>query len=97
LLQGELLSPELLTEATRVQCSGRDRVFGQDNAWGLGFAVDDDGFGMGGTGGSLAAASAVGGYAFAFVTGSMGDHARAETLENEFRACLGLPPLEPAD
>ena len=52
---------------------------------------------MGGTGGSLAAASAVGGYAFAFVTGSMGDHARAETLENEFRACLGLPPLEPAD
>ena len=80
-----------------MQCSGRDRVFGQDNAWGLGFAVDDDGFGMGGTGGSLAAASAVGGYAFAFVTGSMGDHARAETLENEFRACLGLPPLEPAD
>jgi hypothetical protein len=49
------------------------------------------------TGGSLAAASAVGGYAFAFPTGSMGDHARAETLENEFRACRELPPLEPAD
>ncbi len=95
LLQGELLSAELLAEATRAQCSGPDRVFGEDNAWGLGFAVDDDGFGMGGTGGSVAAASTVGGYAFAFVTGSMGDHARAEAIENELRACLGMPPLEP--
>jgi CubicO group peptidase (beta-lactamase class C family) len=94
LLQGELLSPDLLAEATRVQCSGPDRVFGHENAWGLGFAVDEDGYGMGGTGGSFAAASTVGGYALAFVTGSMGDHARAAAIENEFRACLGLPPLE---
>jgi CubicO group peptidase (beta-lactamase class C family) len=94
LLQGELLSPELLAEATRAQCSGPDRVFGRDHAWGLGFAVDEDGYGMGGTGGSFAAASTVGGYAMAFVTGSMGDHARAGAVENTFRACLGLPPLE---
>ena len=97
LLEGDLLSPVLLAEATRAQCSGPDRVFGHDNAWGLGFAVDDDGFGMGGTGGSVAAASTVGGYALAFVTGSMGDHARAEAIENEFRACIGLPPLDTED
>ena len=94
LLRGVLLSPDLLAEATRAQCSGPDRVFGHDNAWGLGFAVDADGYGMGGIGGSLAAASTVGGYAFAFLTGSMGDHSRAAAVENVFRSCLGLSPLE---
>jgi hypothetical protein len=48
LLRGELLSPGLLGEATMAQCSGVDAVFGHDNAWGLGFGVDADGFGMGG-------------------------------------------------
>ena len=94
LLQGELLSPDLLAEATRAQCSGVDRVFGHENAWGLGFGIDEDGYGMGGTGGSFAAASTVGGYAIAFVTGSMGDHARATAVENAFRSCLGLAPLD---
>ena len=32
---------------------GLDRVFGFENAWGLGFGVDDDGYGMGGLGGSV--------------------------------------------
>ena len=94
LLQGELLSPDLLAEATRAQCSGIDRVFGHDVSWSLGFSVDEDGYGMGGTGGSFAAASTVGGYAIAFVTGSMGNHDRAATIENTFRECLGLAPLE---
>ena len=94
LLQGELLSPELLAEATSEQCSGRDRVFGHDNAWGLGFGLDEDGFGMGGLGGSYAGASTRGGYAFAFVTGTMGDGSAGAVVENAFRSCLGLPPLE---
>jgi CubicO group peptidase (beta-lactamase class C family) len=94
LLQGQLLSPDLRAEATRIQSSGVDRVFGEENAWGLGFGIDEDGYGMGGTGGSFAAASTVGGYAMAFVTGSMGDHARATTVENAFRSCLGLAPLD---
>jgi CubicO group peptidase (beta-lactamase class C family) len=94
LLSGEILSPELLTEATRVQCSGPDLVLGHDNAWGLGFAVDDDGYGMGGLGGSVGAASTVGGYAFGFVTGTMGDGSVGAALENAFRDCLGLAPLE---
>ena len=59
------------------------------------YAVDrqDDGFGMGGTGGSVGWASVVGDYAFGFVTGSMGNHDRADRLENAFRSCLGLAPI----
>lgn len=53
LLRAQVLSPELIDEATTAQCSGRDVVFGHDNAFGLGFAVDEDGFGMGGLGGSV--------------------------------------------
>ncbi len=107
LLQGKLLSPALLGEATAAQCSGVDAVFGQDTAWGLGFGVDTDGFGMGGSGGSYAGASTVGGsggsyagastvggYAFAFVTGTMGSDARATAVENTFRGCIGVPPLD---
>jgi CubicO group peptidase (beta-lactamase class C family) len=63
LLQGELLFPGLLAEAASVHCSGVDAVFGQGSAWGLGFGVDPDGFGMGGLGGSIGWASSAGGYA----------------------------------
>jgi CubicO group peptidase (beta-lactamase class C family) len=94
LLRGELLSAGLLAEATAAQCSGEDRVFGFDNAWGLGFAVDPDGYGMGGLGGSVGWASTAGGYAYAFVTGSMGSHDRSDAVENALRSCLGLPPME---
>ena len=94
LMRGELLSPALLGEAIAPQCSGPDRVFGFDNAWGLGFAVDDDGYGMGGLGGSVGWASVAGGYAYAFVAGSMGDHDRSDAVENALRSCLGLRPLE---
>ena len=83
----------MLAEAIRPQCSGPDLVFGADNAWGLGFGIDDDGFGMGGLGGSYGGASTRGGYAIAFVTGTMGTHKRVETLENTVRACIGVPPL----
>jgi len=95
LAAGQLLSPDLLTEAVTVQCSGTDRVFGGDNAWGLGFGVDADGYGMGGLGGSSAFTSTEGGYSIAFVTGSMGAHDRGTALENSVRDCLGLTPLAP--
>ena len=94
LLRGKLVSAALLGEATAAQCSGMDAVIGQDAAWGLGFGVDTDGFGMGGSGGSYAGASTLGGYAFAFVTAAMGSHARATAVENAFRGCIGVPPLD---
>ena len=94
LLGGQLLSAGLLREATTAQCSGVDAVYGHDNAWGLGFGVDADEFGMGGLGGSYAGAITAGGYTFGFVTAAMGDHARATEIENALRACLGLPPFD---
>ncbi len=93
LAAGRLLSPGLLAEAVTPQCSGPDRVFGADNAWGLGFGVSDDGYGMGGLGGNYAGTSTSGGYSIGFVTGSVGDSARVDALENTLRDCLGLPPL----
>ena len=48
----------------------------------------------GGTGGSYAGASTAGRYALGFVTALMGSHSRVDAVENAFRACLGLPPLE---
>ena len=49
---GALLSPEMLAEAVTPQCAGPDRVFGDDTAWGLGFGISEDGYGMGGLGGT---------------------------------------------
>jgi hypothetical protein len=55
--------------------------------------VDVDGFGMGGTGGHYGVWSAVGGYAFAFVTALMGTHERADRIEDALREVVGAPPL----
>jgi hypothetical protein len=48
---------------------------------------------MGGLGGNYGGTSTSGGYSIAFVTGSVGDFARVDALENTLRNCLGLPPL----
>jgi CubicO group peptidase (beta-lactamase class C family) len=93
LLEGRLLSPGLLAEATSVQCSGPDLVFGRDNAWGLGFAVEGDGYGMGGLGGSLGWTITDARYAFAFVTGHVRTYDQATLIDNAVRDCLGLPQL----
>ena len=93
LATGRLLSPEMLAEAVTPQCAGPDRVFGQDNAWGLGFGISDDGYGMGGLGGNYGGTSTAGGYTVGFVTGSAGSYDRAGKLENTLRECLGLWPI----
>jgi len=94
LLDSTLLSTSLSGEMATSHCSGPDAVMGHEASWGLGVAVDADGFGMGGTGGNLGWASRVGRYAYGFVTGSVGSHERSDLVENALRACLGLPPLE---
>jgi CubicO group peptidase (beta-lactamase class C family) len=91
-----VLSPGMLAEAVSPQCSGPDRVFGDENAWGLGFGISDDGYGMGGLGGNYGGTCTTGGYTIGFVTGSVGSFDRVDLLENTLRHCLGLPPI-PSD
>jgi CubicO group peptidase (beta-lactamase class C family) len=87
LQEGRLLSPTMLAAATSAAASGTDRVMGDERAWGLGFVLDADGYGMGGLGGSLGWWSATGEYAFGFVTGEIAGFDRAERLDDAVRAC----------
>jgi hypothetical protein len=66
---------------------------GGEREWGLGVALDPDGYGMGGLGGSFGLWSQAGRYAVAFLTGHIGTHDRGELMENAVREALGLPPL----
>lgn len=93
LVAGRIVSKQLLQEIATPQCSGPDRVFGHEVSWGLGVAVDEDGFGMGGSGGHYGGWSAVGGYALGFVTGTMGTHERVERIEAALREVIGALPL----
>jgi CubicO group peptidase (beta-lactamase class C family) len=93
LAEGRLLSPAMLQQMTTVTSEGLDRVVGGPVTWGLGVAVDDDGWGMGGTGGSFGWWSRAGGYALGFVTGHVAGHDRGGRVENAVRACLGLDPV----
>jgi CubicO group peptidase (beta-lactamase class C family) len=92
--EGRLLSPAMRAQATAAVASGHDLVMGDERSWGLGVVVDDDGFGMGGLGGSVGWWSEAGRYAFGFVTGEIAGYDRGERLENAVRACLGLPPIQ---
>jgi CubicO group peptidase (beta-lactamase class C family) len=91
--EGRLLDQGLLAEASSAQAVGDDLVLGTNQAWGLGFALEPDGWGMGGLGGNLGWMSAEGGYAYAFVTGSVGGFERSDVVENAARAVLGLGPV----
>jgi CubicO group peptidase (beta-lactamase class C family) len=92
--EGRILSKALLAEAITVHASGPDRVFGDDASWGLGFGLDGSDYGMGGTGGSYGGTNQAAGYAIGYVTGCAGTFDPLSAVENEFRRCLGLPPLE---
>lgn len=94
LLRGELLSEGLRAQALSPQVTGVDEVIGRRLSWGLGFQVDDDGFGMGGIGGSLGAASRTGGYGIGFLPAYMIDRDHDARLEGVLRECLGMPPLD---
>jgi CubicO group peptidase (beta-lactamase class C family) len=49
-----LISPERLRQVSAVSATGVDWVFGSPVSWGLGYSVEDDVFGMTGSGGSIA-------------------------------------------
>jgi len=85
----------MLAEAVTPQCTGPDRVFGGDNAWGLGFGISHDGYGMGGLGGSYAGTSTEGGYSVGFVTGSVGSHDQSTSWRTRCGNAWGLRPSRP--
>jgi hypothetical protein len=91
--EGRLLTADTRRALTSVAASGVDRVLGEESRWGLGVGIDDDGYGMGGLGGSVAWCSTEGEYVLGFVTGRIADHERASRIDNAVRGCLGLPPL----
>ena len=91
LSQGALLDGALLEEMTRGHGVEIDLVMGGERCWGLGVAVEDDGWGMGGTGGSTGWWCTEGAYAAAYLTSHVGDHGPATAVEDAFRDCLGLP------
>jgi CubicO group peptidase (beta-lactamase class C family) len=93
LVSGQVLSSDMFGQLCAVAASGVDRVLGEEVQWGLGVRLDEDGFGMGGTGGNLGWYSTAGGYAIGFVTGLVADHDRVTLIENAVRGCLGLPSL----
>lgn len=93
LAQGRLLSSEVAAEMTSGGGVEPELVMGGDREWGLGVAVDPDGYGMGGLGGSFGWWSEAGQYAVAFLTGHIGDYDRGDRLENVVRDELGLAPL----
>ena len=88
-----LVGPDLVQELRRGSGVEPELVVGGDREWGLGVTLDDDGFGMGGTGGSFGWWSEAGQYAAAFLTGHVGTHDRGDRLETSVREVLGLPPL----
>ena len=93
LAHGKLVGPAVLEELTRGRGVEPELVMGGEREWGLGVALDPDGYGMGGLGGSFGWWSQEGQYAAAFLTGHIGTHDRGERLENAAREALGLPPL----
>ena len=72
----------------RGELTARDVVLDEEITWGLGVWVDDDGFGMGGLGGSLGMADPALGVAEAYVTRHLAGHERAEA--DGRRLTLGL-------
>ena len=93
LAHGRLIGADLLAEMTTGRGIEPDLVVGDEREWGLGVAVEADGYGMGGVGGSFGWWSETGRYAAAFLTGHIGDHDRGDRLENVVREVLGLPAL----
>lgn len=94
LAQGGLLSRALTAELTRGRGVAPELVMGGEREWGLGVALDSDGYGMGGLGGSFGWWSEVGQYAIAFLTGHIGDYDRGDRLETVVRETLDLPPVQ---
>ncbi|MFZ0323656.1 MAG: serine hydrolase domain-containing protein [Actinomycetes bacterium] len=84
----QILGPEVFDGLVEPQAHGWDRTLEREVTWTLGMQRDGGDVGMGGIGGSVGFASLDKGYAFAYVTRTLGDHARVDALVTEVEAAL---------
>ncbi|HEX6030401.1 MAG TPA: serine hydrolase domain-containing protein, partial [Tepidiformaceae bacterium] len=89
-----LFSEEIVREATSVQAAGEDQLLARHVHWGLGFQLDDDGFGMGGLGGALGWGNAEHQFGFGYVTARMWNHDRALAVFDPAARAAGFTPVE---
>ena len=82
------IGPELFAGLLAPEAEGVDRTLDRDVTWTLAMQRDGSDVGMGGIGGSVGFASLDKGYAFAYVTRSLGDHRRADKLINALETVL---------
>jgi CubicO group peptidase (beta-lactamase class C family) len=87
-----LVSPETVSAMSAGELTAYDLLLEEERTWGLGVWVDDDGFGMGGLGGSFAMADPTLVLAEAYVTRQMGSHERNEAVDAAVRAALACSP-----
>ena len=83
-----LVSREIIEAMTAGELTARDLLLEEEVTWGLGVGVDDDGYGMGGLGGSLGLADPALALAESYVTCQMGSHDRADAMDAAVRAAL---------
>ena len=83
-----LVSSGTVAAMTAGELTARDVLLEEDVTWGLGVWVDDDGFGMGGLGGSLGMADPALGLAEAYVTRHLADHDRFAAVDAAVRSAL---------
>jgi CubicO group peptidase (beta-lactamase class C family) len=83
-----LLAPATVAAMTRGELTAHDPVLDAEMTWGLGVWVDEDGYGMGGIGGSFGMADPRLGLAEAYVTRRIADHDRADAMDAALRAAL---------
>ena len=83
-----LVSSKTVAAMTKGELTARDPIVGEELTWGLGLWVDDDGFGMGGLGGSLGIGDPAHGLAEAYVTRRLAGHDRFASLDAALRSSL---------
>jgi CubicO group peptidase (beta-lactamase class C family) len=84
-----LVAPETVAAMRAGELRAHDAVIGDEMCWGLGVWVDSDGWGMGGTGGSLGMTDPALGLAEAYVTRRLGTHDRADLMDAALREAIG--------